>query len=268
MSPSDIQIRKAQSGEESAIHESHMRSIREVCIKDHGEDEIKGWGNRPLGNRWTDAIKNGHVWVVTQGGKIYGHGSIQFQTKDGLTSAHINGLYLTPEILGKGLGLKLAQVMIETAKKKAVKKITLQSTLTAHKFYKKLGFRDLKPMERIEIAGYPVRTFSMGMELEATQTLTLPLQKYFGFTQFRPHQEEVCQSAARGEDLLLVMPTGAGKSLCYQLPALVRGGTTLVISPLIALMDDQAIKLKARGLRAEALHSGRDRMIARQICRD
>lgn len=94
------------------------------------------------------------------------------------------------------------------------------------------------------------------------------LQKYFGFSEFRPHQEEVCQAAIDGHDLLLVMPTGAGKSLCYQLPALVRGGTAIVISPLIALMEDQVAKLRALKLRAEALHSGRDRLTARQICRD
>ena len=62
-----------------------------------------------------------------------------------------------------------------------------------------------------------------------------------------------------GRDLLLVMPTGAGKSLCYQLPAIARGGTALVISPLIALMEDQAAKLCALGLRVARIHSGLDR---------
>ena len=65
------------------------------------------------------------------------------------------------------------------------------------------------------------------------------LHDVFGFSSFRPNQEAVCQAVTAGEDALLVMPTGSGKSLCYQLPGLARGGTTLVISPLIALMDDQ-----------------------------
>jgi superfamily II DNA helicase RecQ len=65
----------------------------------------------------------------------------------------------------------------------------------------------------------------------------------FGFTCFRANQEAVCRAAIAGRDLLLVMPTGFGKSLCYQLPALALGGTALVISPLIALMEDQAAKL-------------------------
>ena len=72
-------------------------------------------------------------------------------------------------------------------------------------------------------------------------TLTELLQIAFGFSKFRPNQEAVCEAVTAGKDALLVMPTGSGKSLCYQLPGLARGGTTLVISPLIALMDDQVI---------------------------
>ena len=78
----------------------------------------------------------------------------------------------------------------------------------------------------------------------------------------------VCSAAVDGRDLLLVMPTGAGKSLCYQLPAIARGGTALVISPLIALMEDQAAKLSALGLRVARVHSGMDRVAARQACVD
>jgi ATP-dependent DNA helicase RecQ len=94
------------------------------------------------------------------------------------------------------------------------------------------------------------------------------LQSVFGFERFRANQLEVCEAAVGGRDLLLVMPTGAGKSLCYQLPALARGGTALVISPLIALMDDQAAKLSALGLRVARIHSGLDRAVARQACVD
>ncbi len=94
------------------------------------------------------------------------------------------------------------------------------------------------------------------------------LHKTFGFSTFRANQEEVCRAATEGRDVLLVMPTGAGKSLCYQLPAIARGGTALVISPLIALMDDQASKLSALGLRVARIHSGLSRDEARQACRD
>ncbi len=94
------------------------------------------------------------------------------------------------------------------------------------------------------------------------------LHTTFGFPSFRANQEAVCRAATDGRDVLLVMPTGAGKSLCYQLPAIARGGTALVISPLIALMDDQATKLTAAGLRVARIHSGLSRDEARQACRD
>jgi DNA topoisomerase-3 len=99
-------------------------------------------------------------------------------------------------------------------------------------------------------------------------SLEAALKEVFGHPHFRPHQEEVCRAAVDGKDLLLVMPTGAGKSLCYQLPGLVRGGTTLVVSPLIALMEDQAIRLQQLGLRAERIHSGRSRVDSRAACVD
>ena len=94
------------------------------------------------------------------------------------------------------------------------------------------------------------------------------LRARFGFPEFRPYQEAVCRAATLGRDVLLVMPTGAGKSLCYQLPGIARAGTTLIISPLIALMEDQAAKLTAQGFRAERIHSGRSRGDSRQACID
>jgi DNA topoisomerase-3 len=94
------------------------------------------------------------------------------------------------------------------------------------------------------------------------------LHRAFGFASFRANQEEVCRTLIAGRDALLVMPTGAGKSLCYQLPGLARGGTTLVISPLIALMEDQYAKLRERGFAVECIHSGRDRTASRQVCID
>jgi DNA topoisomerase III len=96
--------------------------------------------------------------------------------------------------------------------------------------------------------------------------LDVLLRDAFGFSSFRPYQEAVCRAAADGRDVLLVMPTGAGKSLCYQLPGVARGGTTLVVSPLIALMEDQVAQLAKRGFAAERIHSGRDRASSRAAC--
>jgi len=96
--------------------------------------------------------------------------------------------------------------------------------------------------------------------------LTTLLQQRFGHHAFRPRQHEICQSITDGHDVLVVMPTGAGKSLCYQLPGVARGGTTLVISPLIALIDEQCSKLRRQGFVAEPIHSGLDRLAARAVC--
>ncbi len=92
------------------------------------------------------------------------------------------------------------------------------------------------------------------------------LRNCFGFESFRPNQEEVCRILTGGRDVVLVMPTGSGKSLCYQLPGVMLGGTTLVISPLIALMEDQVAKLKALGFAAERIHSNRGREASREAC--
>lgn len=94
-------------------------------------------------------------------------------------------------------------------------------------------------------------------EVEARKKAVLA--EVFGFDGFRPGQQEVVDAILAGVPTLAVMPTGAGKSLCYQLPALVIGGLTLVISPLIALMDDQVNALKLQGVAAEAIHSGKPR---------
>ena len=92
------------------------------------------------------------------------------------------------------------------------------------------------------------------------------LKQTFGFDRFRGVQEDVIGRVLAGEHSLAVMPTGAGKSLCYQLPALARQGTALVISPLIALMHDQIRSAEAVGIRAASLTSAdsdRERTIER-----
>src|SRR3954466_12892931 len=81
------------------------------------------------------------------------------------------------------------------------------------------------------------------------------LQNLFGLDEFRPAQRGVIESVLEGRDVLCVMPTGAGKSLCYQLPAAVGGGLTIVVSPLISLMEDQVQQLRDEGLSAALLNS-------------
>src|SRR5712671_2588191 len=81
------------------------------------------------------------------------------------------------------------------------------------------------------------------------------LKQYFGFPSFRPLQEEIIQDALAGKDVFALLPTGGGKSLCFQLPALARPGLTVVVSPLIALMKDQVDAMQASGVAATFLNS-------------
>jgi DNA topoisomerase-3 len=126
------------------------------------------------------------------------------------------------------------------------------------------GVRDAGPHTPVRVAApdAPARTPT------PPDRLVDLLRSAFRLEKFRPYQEDVCRAVTEGRDVLLVMPTGAGKSLCYQLPGLARAGTTLVVSPLIALMEDQVGKLRELGLRAERIHSGRDRGSSRQACVD
>jgi len=91
------------------------------------------------------------------------------------------------------------------------------------------------------------------------------LQNYFGHSSFRPLQEEVVDAIVAGEDVLMILPTGGGKSLCYQLPTLLMAGVTVVISPLLALMHDQVVALQANGIAAAMLSSMQDMEESREI---
>ena len=103
------------------------------------------------------------------------------------------------------------------------------------------------------------------------QTLPTPedvLRTVFGYSEFRSNQREVIQTVLRGDDAFVLMPSGGGKSLCYQIPAMLRAGTGIVVSPLISLMKDQVDALLANGVRAAAYNSSLEPGAARQVLAD
>ena len=85
------------------------------------------------------------------------------------------------------------------------------------------------------------------------------LKQYWGYDSFRPMQEEIINSALQGRDVLALLPTGGGKSICFQVPAMMMDGLALVVTPLVALMKDQVQNLEARGIHAISIHSGMTR---------
>ena len=91
------------------------------------------------------------------------------------------------------------------------------------------------------------------------------LKHYFGHDTFRPLQEEVVDAIVNKEDVLMILPTGGGKSLCYQLPTLLMDGITIVVSPLLALMHDQVVALRANDIPAAMLSSMQDLDEAQKI---
>ena len=85
------------------------------------------------------------------------------------------------------------------------------------------------------------------------------LKEYWGYDSFRPKQEDIVSAALEGRDVLAILPTGGGKSVCFQVPAMIREGIALVVTPLIALMKDQVQNLNARGIKALCINAGMGR---------
>ncbi|MFN8829649.1 MAG: DNA helicase RecQ [Labrys sp. (in: a-proteobacteria)] len=105
----------------------------------------------------------------------------------------------------------------------------------------------------------------LSQDLPITEDPSVVLERVFGFHAFRGQQEAIVRHVVGGGDALVLMPTGGGKSLCYQIPALCRPGTAIIVSPLIALMDDQVAALRQVGVQAAALHSELDPEDARRV---
>src|SRR5690349_16476473 len=109
---------------------------------------------------------------------------------------------------------------------------------------------------------------AFGCIIGGMEGLREQLQNLFGLDDFRPAQREVIEDVLRGKDVLCVMPTGAGKSLCYQLPATIRRGLSIVVSPLISLMEDQVQQLRDEGIAASFLNSALSAALRRQVMQE
>jgi ATP-dependent DNA helicase RecQ len=105
----------------------------------------------------------------------------------------------------------------------------------------------------------------MQSSINISNLITQTLENFWGYNSFRDSQEEIINAVISGKDTIALLPTGGGKSLCYQLPALVLEGTCLVISPLLALMKDQVQQLKSKGIEAEYLSSELDELQEEEI---
>lgn len=157
-------IRSALLCDAAGIHEAHMRSIREVCVKDHGEEEVKGWGHRELGDRWTNAIKNKEVLVVEYGNKIAGVGHLRIIPEKEVVG-HLHALYLTPEVIGMGLGKAMMKRLLMMARELKAQFVELDSSITAYDFYKHFGFCDNGSVKKVEIGGHFVTAYPMKLKL-------------------------------------------------------------------------------------------------------
>ena len=120
-------------------------------------------------------------------------------------------------------------------------------------------------MSRIRLDAADRVIYHRRMTRTTTQDAHAILKSVFGYDRFRPGQEDIVATLAAGNDCLVLMPTGGGKSLCYQIPALLRDGTAIVVSPLIALMQDQVDALTQLGVAAAYLNSSQDAMTQRDV---
>jgi putative acetyltransferase len=159
-------IRRARPEDAREIHESHMRSIRELCAADYTAEEVNAWSGRFFNeDQRLRGIALEFVWVVEAGGRVLGHGQMAVEEKEGQRVAYVRSLYFTPEVKGKGLGQELMRLMLEEAKRAGARRMVLESSLTSLGFYEKLGFRPTGPAMRYPVAGVGVRCVPMELVL-------------------------------------------------------------------------------------------------------
>lgn len=162
-----VRVRRAMIKDAEDIHNAHMTSIQKICSKDHSKEEIAVWGHRPFNKAQREfSIKNDLVLVAEKSSRIEGYCHIRSFEKDNLKQAHIFGLYLTPEVLGVSVGQTMIDTILEQCRYHGVDKVTLESTITAKSFYKKMGFEEDGGEITVEISGQPIRCYPMKLSLK------------------------------------------------------------------------------------------------------
>jgi ribosomal-protein-serine acetyltransferase len=154
-------IRRARHLDAAGIIQAHVRSIREVCAKDYRPEQIAAWSGRDFQeSRSRENMDKNHVWVIDDGKNIQGFSELMIK-ENGI--GEIRGLYITPEVIGQGLGSKLLAANLYFSRFKKLNKIFLSSTITSIKFYEKHGFIAIGPRDATPIGGVPID--SQNMEL-------------------------------------------------------------------------------------------------------
>ncbi len=167
MHATNYQIRKAKRGDEQAIHDVHMYSIMNVCIHEHGKEEVAGWGQRPFDQqKWANAIDKHCVWVVEDQvmDAIKGMACLILNKEE--SYANLAALYFHPDIIGMGFGREMMEIMTKVCKESLINTIKMDSSLTALGFYKKMGFKEMGPLVKEEIGGSMVSGIPMQRVIE------------------------------------------------------------------------------------------------------
>lgn len=152
-------IRRALHSDASAIIDSHIRSIREVCSKDYTPEQIAAWSGRDFKiERWCETIDKDYVWVVEVDSKVRGFG--HFSLKEGKVG-EIRGLYFAPECRGLGAGKKLFKLIEDEAKRNDIVELQLNGTITAKPFYESCGFKQVGDACGLELGGVQIPCFFM-----------------------------------------------------------------------------------------------------------
>ena len=160
-------IRRPLPEDARPIHEAHMRSIMEVCSKDHAPEEINAWGKRSFNEtQRLSSIALHPIWVVEIKNCVEGFAEIHFEETNGERKSQIQALYLTKNATGRGHGKSLLNIMLKAARDFGAKEVTLSSSITAHDFYLKHGFQDTGPLANVTINNQAIRCYPMKFEFQ------------------------------------------------------------------------------------------------------